>query len=96
MYDLEVIQFKYNDGLFVDGDPAYGKDHIGFILEDMAEVYPNAVNMEGDEPRFWNWSPHKMIPPMVQLIKDQKQEIDDLKERVEKLEELILKGEQHG
>lgn len=91
LYGLEVVQFKYNDDVF-DDDPKHGQDLIGFILEDLAEIYPVATNMEGDEPKHWTWEPTLIIPPMLKLIQDQKKEIDDLTKRVEKLEAHIEKG----
>ena len=92
LYDVEVIQYKYNDDFLSDDDPNRGKDLIGFIVEDLDEIYPAAVSKEDpEESETWTWSPIRMIPGMLQLIQDQKKEIDDLKERLEKVE-LLTKG----
>ena len=96
LYDVEVIQYKYNDDFLSEDDPNRGKDLIGFIVEDLDEIYPAAVSKEDpEESKTWTWSPIRMIPGMLQLIQDQKKEIDDLKERLEKVEhaiELLTKG----
>ena len=92
LYDVEVIQYKYNDDFLASDDPNRGKDLIGFIVEDLDEIYPAAVSKEDqEESETWTWSPIRMIPGMLQLIQDQKKEIDDLKERLEKVE-LLTKG----
>lgn len=96
LYDVEVIQYKYNDDFLSEDDPNRGKDLIGFIVEDLDEIYPAAVSKEDpEESKTWTWSPIRMIPGMLQLIQDQKKEIDSLRERLEKVEsaiELLTKG----
>lgn len=96
LYDVEIIQYKYNDDFVSDDDPNKGKDLIGFIVEDLDEIYPAAVSKEDpEESKTWMWSPIRMIPGMLQLIQNQKKEIDSLKERLDKMEhaiELLTKG----
>ena len=93
LYDAEVIQYKYNDDFLDEDDPNKGEDLIGFIVEDLNEVYPGAVANESEDSKDWTWSPYRIIPPMLKLIQDQKKQIDDLDARVSKLEALITKGE---
>lgn len=99
LYEAEVIQYKYNDDFLSDDDPNRGKDLIGFIVEDLDEVYPAAVSKDDpEESKTWTWSPIRMIPAMLQLIQDQKKQIDSLEDRLAKLEATVekLKGENNG
>ena len=85
LYDIEVVQFKYNNDYLDETDQRYGIDCIGFIAEQVNEVYPIAADRETGEPR--NWEMRYMIPPMLALIQQQKKEIDILKEKVNALEQ---------
>ena len=83
LYDIEVVQFKYNDDYLESNDQRYGIDCIGFIAEQVNEVYPIAADKETGEPR--NWEMRYIIPPMLALIQQQKKEIDELREKIERL-----------
>lgn len=83
LYDVEVVQFKYNDDYLESNDQRYGIDCIGFIAEQVNEVYPIAADKETGEPR--NWEMRYIIPPMLALIQQQKKEIDELREKIERL-----------
>ncbi len=84
LYDIEVVQFKYNDDYLEKNDQRYGIDCIGFIAEQVNEVYPIAADRETGEPR--NWEMRYIIPPMLALIQQQKKKIDDLESRINELE----------
>lgn len=84
LYDIEVVQFKYNDDYLEENDQRYGIDCIGFIAEQVNEVYPIAADRETGEPR--NWEMRYIIPPMLALIQEQKKSIDSLESRIEVLE----------
>ena len=84
LYDIEVVQFKYNDDYLEENDQRYGIDCIGFIAEQVNEVYPIAADRETGEPR--NWEMRYIIPPMLALIQQQKKKIDDLESRMNELE----------
>ena len=84
LYDIEVVQFKYNDDYLEENDQRYGIDCIGFIAEQVNEVYPIAADRETGEPR--NWEMRYIIPPMLALIQQQKKKIDDLESRINELE----------
>lgn len=88
LYEARVVQFKYNqeDVKLDEGDCRYGKDLIGFIIEDLDEKYPIAVDRPSDNVKEWTWNEQYMIPAMLKLIQDQKKEITCLEERVSKLE----------
>lgn len=99
LYDAEVVQFKYNDDYLTEDDPNRGKDLIGFIIEDLDEIYPSAIAKDKPEdPETWTWSPIRMIPAMLKLIQDQKKQIDSLEDRLAQIEATVekLKGENNG
>lgn len=83
LYNIEVVQFKYNEDYLDESDQRYGVDCIGFIAEQVNEVYPIAADCETGSPR--NWEMRYIIPPMLALIQQQKKEIDKLKEQVGRL-----------
>lgn len=83
LYGVEVVQFKYNDDYLDENDQRYGIDCIGFIAEQVNEVYPIAADCETGSPR--NWEVRYLIPPMLALIQQQKKEIEQLKEQVGRL-----------
>lgn len=83
LYGVEVVQFKYNDDYLDENDQRYGIDCIGFIAEQVNEVYPIAADCETGSPRSWEM--RYLIPPMLALIQQQKKEIEQLKEQVGRL-----------
>ncbi len=83
LYDIEIVQFKYNNDYLDESDQRYGVDCIGFIAEQVNEVYPIAADRETGEPR--NWEMRYIIPPMLALIQEQHKEIEELKKKVEAL-----------
>lgn len=89
LYDVEVVQFKYNDS-FPISDDDWRKDRLlaGFIVDDLVEIYPNCIERKLDgSPRMWDSD--FIIPPMLKLIQDQKKKIDELEERLSKLEAIV-------
>ena len=86
LYDLDVVQFKFNTDYLEDRyDHRYNTDLIGFIAEDVSEVYPVACDYdELNMPSGWN--SRYMIPAMLKLIQEQHAEIEALKQRVSALE----------
>lgn len=86
LYELPVVQFKYNDDYISKDDQRKGKDIIGFIAEEVAEVMPSAVDYN-DEGRPEMWNVQIIVPAMLKLIQEQKKQIDALEERVKALEE---------
>ncbi len=91
LYNLDIVQFKYNKDFIDDGEAL----HIGFIAEDVEKVYPVATEYsEPDEDgntTVENWFPREIIPAMLKLIQEQKKQIDSLEERISQLEKLINK-----
>jgi hypothetical protein len=81
LYDLDVVQFKYNDGVITDKeDCRYGKDLPGFIIEDLAEIYPIAVDMPSNDVKEWSWNQRYLIPAMLKLIQEQNERIKMLEQ----------------
>lgn len=87
LYDIKVVQFKYKEGVLEETDEWYGKNIIGFIAEQVNEVFPEGVIHSGEN--FENcddWNPRTIIPAMLKLIQEQHEEIESLKEKVVRLE----------
>lgn len=87
LYDARVVQFQYRDDYLDSKDQRYNKVVPGFIAEELAEVYPIAVNYADEQPE--DWEPKFLIPPMLKLIQEQHKQIEALTERIEALERSI-------
>ena len=85
LYDLKPKQFKYNEDYISKGDQRAGKNVLGFIAEEVAELLPGAVDYD-DEGRPEMWNVHVIVPAMMKLIQNQKKEIDELRARLDRLE----------
>lgn len=87
LYDIKVKQFRYNDDVITDPkDCRYHKDLIGFIAEQVRDVYPVAVDIT-ENGECEAWSPQYIVPPMLALLQEQHEEIEMLKQKVQELEE---------
>jgi hypothetical protein len=84
LYDARVVQFKYRDDYLAETDQRFNKDVVGFIVEELENVYPIAIDYVDEQPE--DWSARYLIPPMLKLIQDQHKEIEELKARIESLE----------
>jgi hypothetical protein len=83
LYDVVVRQFKFNDDYLDKDDERYNKDVIGFIAEELNEVYPIAVSHSKNEDGSVNcddWDLRYMVPAMLKLIQDQNLRIKKLEE----------------
>lgn len=78
LYDLEVVQFKYNEGILSNDDQRYMADMPGFVIEQMNEVYPIAVDKETEDARDWAWNATYIIPGMVKLLQNDRKDINRL------------------
>ena len=85
LYDVDVIQFIYNEGQLGHSSKRYGKELPGFIVEDLVEKYPIAVDIDEEDKPF-QWNEQYLIPPMLALIQKQKKKLDELEFRIEALE----------
>ena len=82
LYDLPVRQFVWND----DEDE---KPTVGLIADEVDEIFPVAAMhrpdyRDGKDPS--DWDERIILPAMLKLIQEQKEQIDALTERVEALE----------
>ena len=85
LYDVDVIQFVYNEGQLGHSSKRYGKELPGFIVEDLVEKYPIAVDIDEEDKPF-QWNEQYLIPPMLALIQKQKKKLDELESRLEAFE----------
>ena len=85
LYNIDVVQFKFNNDYLDKDDQRYGIDVPGFIAENIAEEYPIAADIN-DDGTVEDWNDRFLIPPMLKLIQEQKQMIDDLECRLSQLE----------
>lgn len=88
LYDINIYQYKFNEDYISNSDILYDKDVIGFIAEDVAEKYPIAaeyVKNEDGKLIVENWNHRFMIPAMLKLIQEQKEDIDKLKRKLEEM-----------
>lgn len=88
LYDLPVKTYKYREGYLPETDRKYDKTMLGFIAEDMDEIYPAACQYDQEgQPEMWNSL--IMIPAMLKLIQEQKTKNDELETRITRLEALM-------
>lgn len=85
LYDVDVIQFVYNEGQLGHSSKRYGKELPGFIVEDLVEKYPIAVDIDEEDKPF-QWNEQYLIPPMLALIQQHKKKLDELELRLEAFE----------
>lgn len=89
LYDLTMKQFVFNDDCEKWQYPGMkGKTLPGFIAEDVEEIYPAAAiyDVEG---QIESWDERRIIPGMLKLIQEQKEQIDILEARLAKLEAMM-------
>lgn len=85
LYDLPIRQFKWNEGHFDEAEEYnYDTLNVGFIAEEVAEIYPYATVIS--KGQIESWEVRRILPPMLALIQEQKKEIDSLTKRIETLE----------
>ena len=83
LYALPVKSYKYKPGYLMDGDIYEGKERIGLIVEDVVDIYPDAVNYdESGQAEMWN--SQILLPAMLKLIQEQNERIKRLEEALKK------------
>lgn len=88
LYHLPVVQFIYNENRPLQYADMKGQTLPGFIAEDVEVVYPAAV-IHGLDGQVESWDERRIIPGLLALVQEQKQEIDALTARLEKLERMV-------
>ena len=85
LYDVKVYQAKYNEDILSDDDPRYLKDLPMFIIEDLDQSYPVAVDKPSENVKEWSWNAQYIIPPMLKLIQMQHAEIEAIKAELKEI-----------
>lgn len=78
--DVDIVKFKYRDGVLAEEDNWNNQELIGFIAEDINEKYPLAVTID-EEGRPDSWNYNVVIPAMMYLIKDLYKKIEILESK---------------
>ena len=81
LYDITPVWAKYKDGYLDDNDERNGIYYPMLIAEDLQETVPLAVNHDA-EGRPDDWNVRVIIPLIMQVLKNQKNEIEQLKENL--------------
>ena len=84
LYDLPIKQFKYKPNYLDKKDVRYGKNILGFIAEDVQEIYEPATEYDEDG-QVEMWNSDVIIPAMLKLIQEQHTEIEQMKKEIEEL-----------
>lgn len=84
LYDLPVKKFKYKEDYIAADDELYDKPLYGFIVEDLENVLPCAVQHEKDtdgtvRPEMWN--SNVIVPSLLKLIQDLNTRLKTLEEK---------------
>lgn len=83
LYGLPVCQYNYQNK-YQSIELVHGTQ-IGLLAEDVDAYFPNACIYNADgQPESWH--ERILLPAMLKLIQEQKQEIDSLNERLNNLE----------
>lgn len=80
LYNLPVKQFKYKDDCISKDDVRYEKNILGFIAEDVAEIYEPATQYD-ENGNIEMWNSNVMIPAMLKLIQEQNERIKALESK---------------
>lgn len=78
---LKVIQFKYNQDYLPETDQLYDKYVCGLIAEEVYEIYPTAVVVDGEgEPLTVSYV--KLISPLIDLVQKLEKRIKILENEI--------------
>ena len=84
LYNLKIKQFKYKDNYLDEKDKRKGQNILGFIAEDIQEIYEPATEYDEDG-NVEMWNSDVMIPAMLQLIQNQYKDIQNLQKQINEL-----------
>nr|DAO70495.1 MAG TPA: endosialidase chaperone [Caudoviricetes sp.] len=80
LYDLPVVQFKYKEGYLNKDDRRYNENILGFIAEDIAEIYESAAQYNDDgSVEMWNYK--VIVPALLKLIQEIHEDVEELKKK---------------
>ena len=81
--------FSDNTGIIIQDE---GKHDIGLIAQQVYEVIPEAVNKpEDEEAELWSISYDKLVPVMVNAIKQQQHQIESQQQQIDVLKAMVEK-----
>ena len=85
LMSLSGFTFTFND---TAADLGYNKEeiHVGVSAQEVKEVLPEAVAPAPADENYMTVRYEKLVPLLIEAMKEQQQTIDDLKSRLEKLE----------
>lgn len=89
LYDLNICQFKFNSDYLSQDDPHFNKNVIGFIAEEVNQIYPIACEYQEGTKIPENWNFRYIVPPMLKLVQEQHEEIEELKLQNQNLQSQI-------
>ena len=84
LYAVPVVEYVYKNDYLSKDDQRYGQKVIGFIAEDMADIYPIAASYNEDG-LVEDWNSRFIIPGMLKLIQEQHKVDISLNSQVETL-----------
>jgi len=82
---LRGVQFNWKRNEYPEHNFSVGRQ-VGFIAQEVEEVLPEVVNKSGDEDGFYSVSYGRIVPVLVEAVKELKAENVSLKQRLEVLE----------
>lgn len=91
IYNLDVVEYVYKDGVLVEGDLGIGKTFVGLYAEDVAEVAPDCVQYD-EEGRVENWDEKGMVSRLIKIVQIQHEEIETLKSNQQKILQALSKA----
>lgn len=91
IYNLDVVEYVYKDGVLVEGDLGIGKTFVGLYAEDVAEVAPDCVQYD-EEGRVENWDEKGMVSRLIKIVQIQREEIETLKSNQSKILQALSKA----
>ena len=85
LMSLSGFTFTFND---TAAELGYNKEeiHVGVSAQEVKEVLPEAVAPAPADENYMTVRYEKLVPLLIEAMKEQQQTIDDLKSRLEKLE----------
>jgi len=84
IYKTRTCEFIYNDDYISIQDCRRGKKIPGFVIEDLEEDYPIAVDYD-ENGNLSTWSPSMFIAPFVELHKEHHADIEEIKNILNKI-----------
>ena len=86
LYDLPVKTYFYNEGYLSESSRHYGQRFIGFIAEEVCDIYELACTYD-EEGRPESWNQRIIIPALLKLIQEQNERLRELEKWKQETEE---------